>query len=272
MSENEGTSSIQKLSLALDPSREEERKEKFNELKRRYNEMYGDLDMEKAYRNLFEILWYSQLPCFDVKNITSDNYDELSMVKRCYWKGYKMNCSSIFVTRPTDRGMCCSFNMKKADHILRQSKYTSALAAMQDQDVKYGFENNTLPEWFLIDQEPTTQSGQDKGLRLVLDAHSDRISPSTVYDNFRGFVTNVDGGDKYPLTSKNSFLIKPGKENYVTLSAVRVEADTDIRSIKPSKRKCYFADETQLEMHNNYSRSNCILECSLKYALKTIVR
>merc|ERR1712077_31885 len=127
--------------------------------------------------------------------------------------------------------MCCTFNMEKAEDILKKSKYASALSKMQNQDAVYGFENETLPGWFEDRDEPRTQPGQNKGLRLILDAHTDRISPGTVYDNFRGFSTVVDGGDKYPLTSRNSLLIRPGRENYIAISALKIDADEDIIGI-----------------------------------------
>ena len=42
--------------------------EKLVEAKRNEsNDNFNNLDLEKAYTDLFEILWYSQLPCFDVK-------------------------------------------------------------------------------------------------------------------------------------------------------------------------------------------------------------
>ena len=103
---------------------------------------------------------------------------------------------------------------------------------MQDHDAMNAFEPDTPPEWFTNSNEPRTQPGQHKGLKLVLDAHTDRVSPGTVYDDFRGFVTVVDGGDKYPLTSRNSFLVRPGKENYVALSALHIEADKKIKKIR----------------------------------------
>ena len=245
---------IKKLGHNLHPEKAEERKEKVTEAKKKYDEEFGFLDMEKAYENLFEILWYSQLPCFDVKNITSEVKDEMSLIKRCYWKGQKMSCSSIFLTRPTDRGMCCTFNMEKAENIFRKSKYASALSAMQKQDEENSFEEESLEEEYqeyVGRKEPRTQPGQNKGLRLILDAHTDRVAPGTVSDNFRGFSTVIDGGDKYPLTSKNSFLIRPGRENYIALSALRVEADEDVEKIEPDKRNCYFSNENPLIMHNN---------------------
>ena len=32
---------------------------------------YKKIDLDKSYPSLFELLWYSQLPCFDVLNVTS---------------------------------------------------------------------------------------------------------------------------------------------------------------------------------------------------------
>ena len=263
---------IENLNLMLDPSKKEERKKKVLDAKEKYNQEFGQVDFETAYTNLFEILWYSQLPCFDIRNITSENKDEMSMIKRCYWKGQPMSCSSIFLTRPTDRGMCCAFNMEKAENIFRESKYEFALSKYQEQDVRLGFDNSTLPTWYKESGEPKSQPGQNKGLMLILDAHTDRISPGTVYDNFRGFSTIVDGGEKYPLTQRNSLLVRPGRENYVAMSALQIDADESIIKIDPQKRYCYFPDEYPLEMHKSYSQSNCILECSMKYAREMMIK
>ena len=81
--------------------------------------------MEKSYFPVFELLWYAQMPCVDVKDITSERQDEMSFIKRCFWKDEPISCNAIFQKRPTDRGMCCSFNMEKADTILKNSKYTN---------------------------------------------------------------------------------------------------------------------------------------------------
>ena len=108
---------IQKLDISLDPSKVEERENQTREAVRKYNESFGSLDLENSYLPLFELLWYGQMPCNDVKGITSDVKDELSFIKKCYWKNKPISCSAIFQKRPTDRGMCCSFNMEKAENI-----------------------------------------------------------------------------------------------------------------------------------------------------------
>ena len=34
-----------------------------------------------------------------------------------------VDCASIFVTRSTDRGMCCAFNVGNANEIYKRTKY-----------------------------------------------------------------------------------------------------------------------------------------------------
>ena len=33
--------------------------------------IYDKIDLDKSYDYLFELLWYSQIPCFDILNITT---------------------------------------------------------------------------------------------------------------------------------------------------------------------------------------------------------
>ena len=84
--DNKGHLNLQRLDTALDPAKEEERKIAKEEAFSSYNERFGKLDLQKSYMPLFELLWYSQLPCSDTRGITSVIKDELSFVKKCYWK------------------------------------------------------------------------------------------------------------------------------------------------------------------------------------------
>ena len=84
------------------------------------------------------------------------------------------------------------------------------------------FFNTTPPLWYSSKSEPKPQAGQNKGLRLILDAHTDQISSGTVFDNFKGFVTLVGGRESFPLTQRHSFLLKPGQQSYVAISATSV--------------------------------------------------
>ena len=82
-----------------------------------------DAMTEKGYNSLFDILWYKQLPCFDVKDTTSAINNQHGMIKYCEWKGQRIPCSAIFQTSPTDRGMCCTFNVEAAEKMFEDKKY-----------------------------------------------------------------------------------------------------------------------------------------------------
>ena len=78
---------------------------------------------KKGYAKLFEILWYKQLPCFDVRGRTSEANNQHGMIKYCEWKGLRIPCSAIFKTAPTDRGMCCTFNLQSAEEMFKDQQY-----------------------------------------------------------------------------------------------------------------------------------------------------
>ena len=141
------TYGIQTLNLMLDPAKSSQRVKKFKADKAKYHKDFGQLDFAKSYNNLFELLWYTKLPCFDVKDVTSKQNDEMSVIKRCYWRGRLINCALIFVTRPTDRGMCCTFNTEQAERVLRDTKYGNVTSALQKADRRRIFGDTSLPKW-----------------------------------------------------------------------------------------------------------------------------
>ena len=104
------------------------------------------MDLVKSYPSIFQVLWHSINPCFDIRyninsnivlkmifrNWTSNYRDQKSTIKRCKWKGLdvglpsplllaspQVSCTAIFKTNPTDRGMCCTFNALAAEEIYR---------------------------------------------------------------------------------------------------------------------------------------------------------
>ncbi len=79
--------------------------------------------------------------------------------------------------------------------------------------------------------------------------------------------------DEFPLTNQKGFPIVPGHQHYISLSAVSIDADDNIRKLDRSSRNCSFSDETQdLIIHKKYSQSNCFLECSILYAQSSMIR
>jgi hypothetical protein len=116
------------------------------------------IDLQASYKNIFSFLWYSSLPCFDLNGITSLVPGERSLLKACHWRGTKMPCAALFNIFPTDRGMCCSFNMKSAEQIFKTSAYSKLVAEKQLERNLYLFEDfNSL----ILEQDQKALPGVD---------------------------------------------------------------------------------------------------------------
>ena len=118
------------------------------------------------------------------------------MIKECMWKGRSISCSAIFAMQPTDRGMCCSFNKERAEEMFRESRYQEQIVRMTHQDESRSEEDSKLPEWFarLFPDyhlqvrpnqyfprfESAPEAGISRGLDLILDAHTDLLTASSV--------------------------------------------------------------------------------------------
>jgi len=216
-------------------------------------------------------LWYSYLPCYDVEGVTSNRNGEHSLLKQCKWRGVIVHCAAIFKKFPTDEGLCCSFNMKAADEIFNAKIYTKLINELQKFDEDHSFGESKKPEWYTNANEPKSLPGKNKGLFLMLDAHSDLLTRGSVDSDFQGFIGLVHNRGSFPLVSRYGFQIKPGSNNLVALSAVMVNASENIRSIDPGRRNCKFPDESRgLKIHRRYTQSNCQLECSLFHAQNAI--
>ena len=131
--QNDSMIHIEKLNTMLDPAQESNRKETIAEKRKAFKEAFGKRSL-KNFANLFELLWYSRLPCFDIEKLTSTYPDELSMIKKCWWKNTKIDCPAIFDPIQTDKGMCCAFNYKMANEMYKESIYNNVVENLTKQD------------------------------------------------------------------------------------------------------------------------------------------
>ena len=234
------------------------------------------LDVNKASKNLmdaadiiFSILWYSKLPCFDVKEKTSEFNGEASLLRLCKWKGKKIPCSKIFKKVTTDQGVCCAFNMKKAETSFRPSLYTKTVEKLRSEALQYAFEPNQSDNYERYQQsnEPKSQSGSKMGLTVVLDAHTDLISEYSWDSDYKGMKAAILERGDFPLLGQNAIEIKPGHINVIPVTATVISAESSIENIDVTKRNCYFEDERDLvKLHKNYTQFNCLFECALAQA------
>ena len=110
----------------------------------------------------------------------------------------------------------------------------------------------------------------NKGLKLVLDGHSNFVSSGTVAGDFDGFFAIIDSPEEFPTVTRKSVLIRPGHENIVSIGATKVTAEDKIKTWDPMKRLCLFQDEMAMNVLTNYSQNNCLLECAMDYAVSMV--
>ena len=212
-----------------------------------------------------ECFRYTELPCFDMDGFG----DSAGMLKSCIWKGQEYPCKLLFQNVPTDQGMCCSFNMKKAEEMFKESQYQKLIQKMQNEDFDQSIPVNTKID-IISDDELTPEAGRNKGLQLVLDAHAEKVSGGTIQGDFDGFYSTVGPKDQYPLTMKKSILIRPGHNNFVSLEATKIASNENLKKMDIDQRNCLFSDEMELYYHKNYSKANCDLEGSMLYAMSQV--
>jgi hypothetical protein len=236
-----------------------------------FKNIFARLNKTASIPALFSALWYSTLPCFDLKGITSSYDGQKGLLRLCMWKGVNIPCSAIFTTFPTDQGMCCAFNMKAAEDIFHSKSYTSMVTSFQQEDRNASFTNSSIPGWYADSNEPKSQSGLNKGLYVMLDAHSNIIATGSSESDFQGFTGLIDSSGSYPLMLQNGFQIKAGHNNIVALTATKVDATDNLKDLDPVSRNCLFPEESEnLKIYRSYSQSNCVLECSLFLAQKIL--
>jgi hypothetical protein len=95
--------------------------------------------------------------------------------------------------------MCCSFNLEAADDIFQAETYTRVLQKMQSYDKNNSFVNSSVPAKYLANNEPRTLPGRNKGLVLMLDAHSDLFAAGSNDANFNGFVGLISASGNLEL-------------------------------------------------------------------------
>ena len=123
------------------------------------------------------------------------------MLVSCEVADKKINCSSLFTRVPTDSGMCCALNWKNA---LRSSQYSSLVESMQDSKAS---------------QMVLSQNGEENGLRLTLDLHSNKMSFGTLNKDYEAFKVFIGQPEEFPVLKKRSLKLQPGREHFVELKA-----------------------------------------------------
>ena len=247
------------------------REQKVNQNRSAYKEILTRFNSDSSYWNLFRNLWYTSSPCFDVQGLTAERDGDNSFLKYCEWQGVSVPCAAIFKTFPTDRGICCSFNMAAAQDLFKKSTYSDLVQELQAMDMQGSFINKTILNSSSFDMVQTAEPGTNQGLFIILDAHTNLFTLSSTDTDDLSYIGTLNERGNFPLTTSFRFDIKAGFTNQIALSAIIIQGDDGIRSIAIPDRKCLFADENQdMQIFTNYTQSNCLFECSILYAYENL--
>ena len=258
---------VEQVDLLFDPAFKEDQTNYQVKERNEVNDALNRLDFKASYQALFTSLWHTGIPCFNIQG--TNNGNDWSLLRYCQWKDHEIPCSAIFSSFPTDQGMCCSFNMKAAEDIYIGETYSRIIQNLQDiEKSKLPNQGKDQAKPNFKNGEPTTEPGKSKGLTVILDAHSDLVSASSVTLDTLGYVGLISKSGSFSQTSLGSFDIKPGHNNLVAISGRVINSDSSLTTMDSVSRNCYFDWENILmKMHKNYTQSNCIFECNFFYAM-----
>ena len=79
--ETQKQAGLDKLDLAFNPVKSALHLADEALARRKAKEVYSKMDIEASYKSLFELMWYSQMPCYDVKGVTSTKDSEHGIKK-----------------------------------------------------------------------------------------------------------------------------------------------------------------------------------------------
>merc|ERR1719362_707198 len=100
--------------------------------------------------------------------------------------------------------------MDTAEKMFLKGKYQERVNFMQNRDHEFSFDRgNAMPETW-NHEKLVPEAGRLKGLRVILDGHTNMVTGGTVSEDFDGFYAIIDAKDQYPMTSKKPVLIRPG--------------------------------------------------------------
>ena len=236
-------STLPNVDVFVNPAKKKFKEEVVKEKKEIAQNYFRTVDMQSLYPELFGILWESTLPCFG---------KEEQMLSSCQLAGSEVNCSELFTKVPTDAGMCCALNSLDS---LKDSTYQRLVKELQQGD-------STTKK-----TKVKSEVGQRNGLRLTVDLHSNSVSFGTLDQEYNAFNIFIGHPTDFPMMKEKSLKVQPGREHFIDLSAVFVSTK-DIKDLAPEARECFFADEGNLDFYQNYTFSNCRLECAIKKSEK----
>ena len=243
------------IDFLLNPGKKRQREDYEGYIMTRLVNFFEERNSSMLYPNLFRLLWYTKIPCFDLFNLTGDH---AHVLKHCEWAGQPVPCGDLFQAIPTDVGICCSFNFNSS---MKETIYAKLIRELKQEEMKHTDTSHTSQSHER--QIHKGRVGFEMGLKVAMDSHSNMASPATISSDGNAFQVYIGNPGEFPFLRNRAVQIQPGFENHVEVSAIQISADPNIVSHGIEDRKCQFYWEGELEFHSDYSYTSCVVEFAL---------
>ena len=249
--------------LMLNPNRSQELQLELEKIEQKSRDLFKSMDFsdEKHHKVMLSVLWFTAQPC-------------RQLLRYCMWKGQRIPCEKIFYPIPTDIGFCCAFNHNPLRTMLRGQKLARMIERIEERfdeifdDSSIDNDHEKFPHEAAEEIDHKPNWGIQNGLTVIMDTRSE-WNPASVRQDFLGVQAAVKGKNQFPIISRDSFLIRPGHETYVAITATHTSAQESLRYLPISKRKCIYDDEVELQLFNTYSVKNCWMEGLTNFSRKS---
>jgi len=75
----------------------------------------------------------------------------------------------------------------------------------------------------------------------------------------------IHNGDDFPAVAEKGYIVGPGKETQIGVTAIDTYSRTTLKKFRPETRGCLFPDEFPLKFYKKYTRSSCVVECETEF-------
>ncbi|XP_044258537.1 pickpocket protein 28-like [Tribolium madens] len=183
-------------------------------------------------------------------------------IQDCVYMKFDTECNESFVPIVTEDGICYTFNMLHRDIIFRDNvQFFDNYHVPPFNTTDWHLENGYIPNAGLSPYPLRAYlSGVLWGLSFKI------VTPKQDLDyacknSLQGYKVLLHTPMTIPRPNQKYFRIPLDQSVVGAVQPVMITTSETIKAYNPQRRKCYFAAERKLQFFQDYSASNCKLEC-----------
>ncbi|XP_021711601.1 pickpocket protein 28 isoform X2 [Aedes aegypti] len=188
----------------------------------------------------------------------------------CLWQTKRVPCRHLFTETLVDDGICYTFNELLSNETYRTNAISRDFTSFGTEAVqsRWSLETGYEPQAGLYAfPRRALSNGFQAGLTVMpmvrkIDQEFLCRGPYT------GYKFAVHSPGEIPLTGDKFYRLNTLNSITLTITPRITKTSQELRSVAPSRRRCFFNDERPLRFFRTYSSNNCFLECIANFTLE----